>query len=402
MRPGPRAASRRWPSRSPTIPASVTAVWTGRRAIGGITLGRTLVLEGVAVRSSAPSSSSPTRRTRCCPDQLRRRHRPRWRAPASARMRPMIVDCGVYVQGDRVDVEAPLPDIFVEGDRDRWLRLARAARAEPRGVRPGGRGLRPAPAGRRGRRRTPSSGPSSSATTTSLFLVLKPAYARRVGDGGEVVETGEVMVFVGEHFVVTVRHGAARLDDRPAAATWRPTRRSSRCGPSAVLHAVADKVVDDYLAVVDARSTTTSSEIEDAGVRPDAARRDIERIYQLKRDVIEMKRAVAPLDAAAPSSSAERPRRLMDPEIREYFRDVARPPRRGSASRSRTSTSCSTSILQASAGPVAVQPERGHAQDLGLGRDRGGADDDRRHLRDELRAHARAAAGTSATRSLSA
>ena len=154
-----------------------------------------------------------------------------------------------------------------------------------------------------------------------MFFSLRTLAYREsedVADGGDVVETGVVMVFVGEHFVVTVRHG------RHASMTG--LRRRLECapnqlglGPSAVLHAVADKVVDDYLAVVDAVNTDIE-EIENAVFGPRATT-DIERIYQLKRDVIEMKRVVSPLQQPI-HELAERPRRLINPEIREYFRDV--------------------------------------------------------------------------------
>ena len=87
-----------------------------------------------------------------------------------------------------------------------------------------------------------------------------------------------------------------------------------------MLHAVADKVVDDYLAVTDA-VLEDLEEIESQVFGPRAST-EIERIYQLKRDVIEMKRTVDPL-AGPLHELAERPRRLVHPEIREYFRDVA-------------------------------------------------------------------------------
>ena len=87
-----------------------------------------------------------------------------------------------------------------------------------------------------------------------------------------------------------------------------------------MLHAVADKVVDDYLAVTDA----VLQDIEEIETTVFAPRREHRRspgIYQLKRDVIEMKRTVGA--ARGPLHElAERPRRLVHPEIREYFRDV--------------------------------------------------------------------------------
>jgi magnesium transporter len=156
----------------------------------------------------------------------------------------------------------------------------------------------------------------------SVFLSLRTlAYLEHGSrdEGGDIVETGVVMVFVGEHFVVTVRHG------RHAAMTGVRRRLEAdpaqlALGPSAVLHAVADKVVDDYLAVIDAVNEDIEEiENEVFGHRRDC---DIERIYQLKRDVIEMKRTVGPL-AMPLHELSERPRRLVNPEIREYFRDVA-------------------------------------------------------------------------------
>jgi magnesium transporter len=154
-----------------------------------------------------------------------------------------------------------------------------------------------------------------------LFLALRTLAYVESGErdeGGEVVETGSVMVFLAEHAVITVRHG------RHASMTGLRKRLEAdaellKLGPSSVLHAVADKVVDDYLAVVDAVNEDIE-EIETNVFSPHETT-DIERIYQLKRDLIEMKRTVGPL-AGPLHELSERPRRLVHPEIREYFRDV--------------------------------------------------------------------------------
>jgi len=156
----------------------------------------------------------------------------------------------------------------------------------------------------------------------NIFLAMRTlAYVDRLDRdaGGDVVETGAVMVFLGEYFVITVRHGKhasmaglrRRLEENPEQLAL---------GPSAVLHAVTDKVVDDYLAVVDDVQQDLE-EIETSVFAPRAGT-DIERIYQLKRDIIEMKRTVWPL-AAPLRELSERPRRMINPEIREYFRDVS-------------------------------------------------------------------------------
>ena len=154
-----------------------------------------------------------------------------------------------------------------------------------------------------------------------LFLSMRTLAYVESGDrdeGGDVVETGSINVFVGEHFVLSVRHG------RHAAMAGLRHRLEAdpgqlALGPSAVLHAVADKVVDDYLTVTDA----VNEDIEEIENNVFASRTpsDIERIYQLKRDVIEMKRTVTAL-AGPLRELAERPRRLVHTEIREYFRDV--------------------------------------------------------------------------------
>jgi magnesium transporter len=168
---------------------------------------------------------------------------------------------------------------------------------------------------------TPSQRPKLERHDGVLLLSLRTlAYLERDAraDGGDVVETGAVMVFAGAGFVLTVRHG------RHASLTGLRRRleadpRHLALGPSAVLHAVTDKVVDDYLHVVDAVHEDID-EIE-ADVFASRAPTDIERIYQLKRDVIEMKRMVNAL-ARPVQELAERPLTLVHPEIREYFRDV--------------------------------------------------------------------------------
>ena len=142
----------------------------------------------------------------------------------------------------------------------------------------------------------------------------------------EIVETGEVMCFTGNDFFITVRHGSQgslralrhRLQDEPELLSK---------GPSAVLHAIADHVVDGYLAVAD----TLQDDIDEvetavfsAGKNGRGTSRGVDagRIYQLKREVLEFKRAVAPL-ARPMQLLSERPMRAVDPDIQKYFRNVA-------------------------------------------------------------------------------
>lgn len=155
----------------------------------------------------------------------------------------------------------------------------------------------------------------------TLFVVFKTVrYVphAELSASSEVVETGEVMVFLGDDFVITVRHGdhgglralRRRLEEVPDQL---------RLGPSAVLHAVADRIVDDYLSV--SQSLQNDVDAIETAVFASRHSRDAERIYQLKREVLEMRRAVAPLTEPLHDLS-QRPLRQVAPEIREYFRNV--------------------------------------------------------------------------------
>lgn len=82
----------------------------------------------------------------------------------------------------------------------------------------------------------------------SLFMVFKPS---QYVDAEEVVEVGQIMVFLGADFVVTVRHGSSALTDVRRVLEEDPDRL--QWGPASVLYAIADKVVDDYAAVMGVR-----------------------------------------------------------------------------------------------------------------------------------------------------
>ncbi len=153
----------------------------------------------------------------------------------------------------------------------------------------------------------------------SIFVVLKTvAFLDHevLTATSEIIGTGEIMVFVGPDFVVTVRHGRhcpladvrEKLEDKP--------KLLSR-GPTGVLHAIADHVVDRYLYVAD-QMQAELEEVE-AAVFAEVSSRDINRIYQLKREMLELKRAVAPLQTPF---NALPQRRMIPSDMREYFRDV--------------------------------------------------------------------------------
>ena len=149
----------------------------------------------------------------------------------------------------------------------------------------------------------------------TLFVVLRPT---RYVDHVEVVEVGELHVFVGKDFVVTVRHAA-----EPDLAQVRKRLESEpellRHGPEAVLYAILDRVVDDYLPVVRGLQTDIDEiETQVFGGDPGASR----RIYQLSREVIEFQRACQPLIGMLDSLAEGFDTYRVDVELRRALRDV--------------------------------------------------------------------------------
>ena len=156
----------------------------------------------------------------------------------------------------------------------------------------------------------------------TLFFVLKTVnYVphESVALAREIVNTGEVMIFVGRNFVVTVRHGdhgglhevRKRMDADP---------HHLRLGPYAVMHAIADHVVDHYLEVTGLMESDIDS-IEEVAFAPSRTL-DVEPIYLLKREVVELRRCVAPLSVAFQKMQTEG-KDLIGKEVRRYLRDVA-------------------------------------------------------------------------------
>jgi magnesium transporter len=148
-----------------------------------------------------------------------------------------------------------------------------------------------------------------------VFIVLKTA---RYVDPEEVMRLGEILIFLGHDYIITVRHGeASELKDVRHGLEQDPELLAH--GPGAVLHAIVDKVVDDYSPALIGLGEDID-EIENqvfSGERANPA----ERIYKLKREVLEFTHAVGPLvDPVAHLSKGRY--EVIHPEVRTYFRDV--------------------------------------------------------------------------------
>jgi magnesium transporter len=148
----------------------------------------------------------------------------------------------------------------------------------------------------------------------SLLIVLKPA---RFVEATKSVELGEILIFIGDGFIITVRHGEAALHDVRLRTEERPDLL--RCGPGAALYAIVDRIVDDYQPVLSALDHQV--EIVEHEVFSPEPTNPVEVIYKLKREVLELHAAVAPLDE--PLDRLARGRHsLVHEDLYAYFRDV--------------------------------------------------------------------------------
>jgi magnesium transporter len=155
----------------------------------------------------------------------------------------------------------------------------------------------------------------------TLFMVLKTVrYVEHESPTttNEIVETGEIMAFLGEDFIVTVRHGQhTELRNLRAELEAEPDRL--RAGPAAVLHAIADHVVDRYLEVTHAFETDI--DVLESLVFAPRSPIGAEQMYLAKREITELRRAVAPL-AAPLRRLSEGYSSFVPEQVRSYFRDV--------------------------------------------------------------------------------
>jgi magnesium transporter len=150
----------------------------------------------------------------------------------------------------------------------------------------------------------------------TLFVVLRAA---RYVDASESVEFGELHVFVGADFVVTVRHGASP-DLAAVRARLEADPQMLARGPQAVLYAILDAVVDGYAPVVAGLENDIDEiEADVLGGGTEASR----RIYELSREVADFQRAVRPLRQVCTALAQGSAKYGVDDELQASLRDVA-------------------------------------------------------------------------------
>ena len=148
-----------------------------------------------------------------------------------------------------------------------------------------------------------------------IFLVLKTA---RYVDPTEVIQLGEVLVFLGDDYIITVRHGEAS-ELRAVRESLEADPAHLGRGPGAVLHAILDRVVDDYQPAIEGLETDIE-EVEEQLFTADRSN-PTERIYRLQREVLQFRKASAPLVEPIAKLAAGHYGQI-HPEIHDYFRDV--------------------------------------------------------------------------------
>ncbi|MEU2263460.1 magnesium/cobalt transporter CorA [Streptomyces sp. NPDC019645] len=232
-------------------------------------------------------------------------------------MRAVIVDCAIYRDGRRTEGPEDLSDALAQARASEnaflWIGL-HEPNEEEFGRVSSEFGLHPLAVedALKAHQR-----PKLEVYDDSLFLVLKPVVYEPESDK---VSADEVMVFVGDCFVVTVRHGEAaplgavrhRLEADPDVL---------RHGPTTVLYAVSDTIVDRYIEVA-AELQVDLEELEAAVFEPAGdTRHTAARIYGFKRQLLEFRRATGPLSAPmAKLAGASVP--FVDEHSQPFFRDV--------------------------------------------------------------------------------
>ncbi|MET9297182.1 magnesium/cobalt transporter CorA [Streptomyces sp. NPDC003077] len=231
----------------------------------------------------------------------------------------MIVDCAVYQEGHRTEGRAEdfsdaLEMARAEGHSFLWLGVHEPTQEEFERI-SSEFGLHPLAVedALKAHQR-----PKLEVYDDSLFMVLKPVL---YDDAADTVTSTELMLFLGDSFVVTVRHG----EGNPLAAVRRRLEQEPgilKQGPTSVLYAISDAVVDQYIDVA-GQLQVDLEELETEVFSPDRTdTRDVAgQIYAFKREVLEFRRATNPLvEPMARLQSAGVP--FVHDEARPFFRDV--------------------------------------------------------------------------------
>ncbi|WP_234485557.1 magnesium and cobalt transport protein CorA, partial [Streptomyces sp. MBT97] len=268
-------------------------------------------------RSSATSRTGPSAaRARRADSTARRRASPSPPQPPGPAGSAGIVRAVLYRDGVRVLAPATLSETYralrEQPSGMAWIGLARPTESELHSL-AAEFGLHPLAVedAKEAHQR-----PKLERYGDTLFVVLRAA---RYLDAPEEIDFGELHVFVGPDFVITVRHAAAP-DLSAVRRRMEETPELLKLGPEAVLYAILDAVVDGYAPVVSGVQNDID-EIETEVFRGDPA--VSRRIYELSREMVEFQRATRPLVGMLHGLMAGFSKYGTDDELQRYLRDVA-------------------------------------------------------------------------------
>jgi len=227
----------------------------------------------------------------------------------------MIVDVALYQDGRRIDGPSDISDLVDVARRDGgfvWLGLAEPTESEFNMV-VGELNFHPlAVEDAINAKQRPKIEDYEGLT----FFVLKTVFFDKAE---QEISTGELMCFISDHFIVIVRHG----EGHPLTTVRHDLEQKPellKLGPFAVLHAVADRIIDGYINIANAL------ELEVVGVENkvfSGKRKTFsQEIYFLKREIIEFKHAIEPLIIPLNKLSNENIA-LLPEEIKPFFRDTS-------------------------------------------------------------------------------
>jgi magnesium transporter len=227
-------------------------------------------------------------------------------------VQPGVVNCSAYSEGNKVrvvDID-DLDKLLQQPDQFVWLGLYEPDEPLLRRIQQelGLHDLAIEDAHRAHQR------PKIEEYGTSLFIVLRTAQT-----AGDQVAFGETHIFVGERYVVTVRHGAS-LSYGLVRERCESTPHLLKKGPGFVLYAVMDFVVDQFFPIVDELEDRLE-QLEEQVFEKSYDRATTEQIYGLKRDLVSLKRAVSPLVDVC-NHLLRFDSKVLANDTRLYFRDV--------------------------------------------------------------------------------
>jgi magnesium transporter len=228
----------------------------------------------------------------------------------------MIIDCAVYEDGCRRDGQLELEHAFEAAQADNafvWIGLHEPTEQEFSAV---AREFELHPLAVEDAIHAHQR-PKVETYGETLFMVLKTA---RYVDPTEVITLGDIMLFVGRDFIVSVRHGEGS-GLKEVRERVESDQEMLRCGTGTILHAIVDYVVDQYFPAVEG----VENDIDEIEAQVFSASREnpAERIYKLKGEVLDFYRATSPLAEPLQRLARGDYKELIHPQVQSYFRDVS-------------------------------------------------------------------------------